>query len=141
MIPRILIVGSTGKLGTMLLKYTKKNGISVYASTCFSNTKKIKSQKSLYGIKKTFVLSDSDEKEKFLKILKSKINIIYFLDYGSSSLYYLDIFLKFNQNSLIAIANKEMIIAGGHLLRNKILKSKNNLVPLDSEHFSLFRLR
>ena len=34
-----------------------------------------------------------------------------------------------------------MIIAGGHLLRNQFIKSNNNsLVPLDSEHFSLFRL-
>ena len=51
---------------------------------------------------------------------------------------YADIFLQNNKNSYLAIANKEMILAGGNLLKNKILKSKNNLIPLDSEHFSLF---
>ena len=35
--PKILIIGSTGKLGTKLLKYTNRNSISVYAITCFKN--------------------------------------------------------------------------------------------------------
>ena len=62
------------------------------------------------------------------------------MDYGSSSLFFLDIILKNNTGCTIAIANKEMIVAGGHLLRNLIIRSKNVLLPLDSEHFSLFRL-
>ena len=33
-----------------------------------------------------------------------------------------------------------MIIAGGSLLIDKILKSNNKLIPLDSEHFSIFNL-
>ena len=75
-----------------------------------------------------------------MKLLQKKIKLIYFLDFGSSSLKYLDHFLNFNKNSIIAIANKEMIIAGGNLLQSKINKTNNILVPLDSEHFSLFNL-
>ena len=30
-----------------------------------------------------------------------------------------------------------MLIAGGSFLQNKIKKSNNNFIPLDSEHFSL----
>ena len=37
----------------------------------------------------------------------------------------------------IAIANKEMIIAGGKILQSKIKKTNNFFLPLDSEHFSL----
>ena len=37
---------------------------------------------------------------------------------------YLNHFLKFNKNSIIAIANKEMIIAGGSFY-NKNKKSNN----------------
>jgi 1-deoxy-D-xylulose-5-phosphate reductoisomerase len=88
-----------------------------------------------------FVLSNLKEKQKFIKFLKSKtFNIIYFLDYGSYSLEYLDIILKNNTNSILAIANKEMLIAGGSILRKRILSTNNSLIPLDSEHFSLFRL-
>ena len=50
---------------------------------------------------------------------------------------YLNHFLKFNKNSIIAIANKEMIIAGGLIISKKIKKTNNIFIPLDSEHFSL----
>ncbi len=134
---KILIVGSTGKLGTKLLKFTKNNRIPIYGITCYKNSSKLINQKKNFLIENSFVLSNKIDQHKFLKILEKKIHIIYFLDYGSLSLKYLSHFLKFNNNSTIAIANKEMLIAGGSLLHNKIKKTKNNLIPLDSEHFSL----
>ena len=134
----ILIIGSTGKLGTKLLKFLSKNSISVYGITCYKNNSKLSLQKKLYSIKNSFVLSRNEEKAKFLNFLKKKIHIIYFLDYGSMSLQYLKPFLNFNQNSIIAVANKEMIIAGGTFLQKKIKQTNNTFVPLDSEHFSIF---
>ena len=137
----ILILGSTGKLGSKLLNYINKEKILIKAITCFSNKRKLLNQKKKFNIDKSFVLSHHPEKNDFLKFIsKSKFSVVYFLDYGSSSLLYLDIILKNNSGCTIAIANKEMIVAGGHLLRKKIKKSKNILLPLDSEHFSLFRL-
>ena len=53
------------------------------------------------------------------------------------SLQYLNIFLSRNINSSIAIANKEMIILGGRVMIKKIKLTKNHLIPLDSEHYSL----
>ena len=50
---------------------------------------------------------------------------------------YIDILLKSNSNSIFAIANKELLIAGGKILINSINSSSNKLIPLDSEHFSL----
>lgn len=40
MYPKIVIVGSTGKLGSKLLNYTYKNNITIFAITCFQNKKK-----------------------------------------------------------------------------------------------------
>ena len=137
----ILIIGSTGKLGSKLLNYTHKEKITIKAITCFSNKKKLLNQKKKFNINNIYALSHPSDNENFLKLIsKSKFYIVYFLDYGSSSLILLDKILKNNTGCTIAIANKEMIVAGGHLLRNKILNSNNNLVPLDSEHFSLFKL-
>ena len=133
----IVIIGSTGKLGSKLLNYTSKNNISIDGITCFKNIKKLESQKKKFNIKKSFVLSDINHRNKFFKLLEKKINILYFLDFGSSSLIYLHHFLKFNKKSIIAVANKEMIIAGGSLLQSKINQTKNTFIPLDSEHFSL----
>ena len=134
---KILIIGSTGKLGSKLLKYAFSNNIKIFAATCFNNKKKLLSQKLKYKIDNTFILSDQKERDTFLKFLTSKISLIYFLDFGSSSLIYLNQFLNYNNNSIIAIANKEMIIAGGKILFNKFKSTNTKFIPLDSEHFSL----
>ena len=36
----ILVIGSTGNLGSKLLNYTKKNKINIHTCTCFKNKKK-----------------------------------------------------------------------------------------------------
>ena len=136
--PKILIIGSTGKLGIKLLNYCKKNKINIFCITGYRNNKLLRLQSKKFNIKNSFKLSDEKDISKFkLFLSKYKINIIYFLDYGYKSLIYIDIFLKNNTKSIIAIANKEMVIAGGDTLIDKINKSKNTLIPLDSEHFSL----
>ena len=135
--PKILIIGSTGKLGSKLLKYSYSNNIKIFAATCFNNKNKLLSQKLKYKINKTFVLSNQNERFNFLKFLTKQITLIYFLDFGSSSLIYLNHFLNHNHNSTIAIANKEMIIAGGKILMDKFKLTNTSFIPLDSEHFSL----
>ena len=92
------------------------------------------SQANKYSVQ-TFVLSKRINQKNYLKIGKNTYYL--FWDYGCSSLKYLYHFLRFNRNSYIAVANKELIIAGGSLLQNQIRKTSNNFIPLDSEHFSL----
>ena len=134
---KIVIIGSTGKLGTKLLNFTKKNSIPIFGITCFSNKTKLLKQKKFFNVNKSYSLSELKDKHNFLKLLERKIHILYFLDFGSFSLLYLNHFLKYNKNSIIAVANKEMLIAGGSVLQDKIKKTKNIFMPLDSEHFSL----
>ena len=140
--PKIVVVGSTGKLGIKLLKYCKKFNIQIFCITCFENSNLLKKQSLRFNIKNYFVLNKKSERVKFFNFLNlHSIDLIYFLDYGYFSIIYADIFLKKNKNSQIAIANKEMIIAGGSTLIDKIKNSKNTLIPLDSEHFSLFNTK
>ncbi len=136
--PKILVVGSTGKLGIKLLNFCKKNNINIFGITCFKNSKLLNIQSKKYNIKNFFKLSDFSDSNKFkLFLSKNKIDIIYFLDYGYKSISYANTFLNHNKKSFIAIANKEMIVAGGDTLIDKIISSNNKLIPLDSEHFSL----
>ncbi len=136
--PKIIVIGSTGKLGVKLLNYCKKNNVQILCITGFKNIRLLKKQASDLKINHSFALSVRSDKDNFLKFLKKyNTDIIYFLDYGYQSIIYASIFLTRNKNSKIAIANKEMIIAGGSILINKIKKTKNILIPLDSEHFSL----
>lgn len=135
---KIIIFGSTGKLGSKLLKYCHFNKIPVETIICFKNKKKILYQSNKYKIKNTFVLNSLDNREKLNHHIKNKkFRLIYFLDYGSSSLEFIKLLINSNSRSTFAIANKEMIIAGGKTLFKEITHSKNYFIPLDSEHFSL----
>ena len=138
MSPKILVIGSTGKLGTILLNYCNKNSIRVNTITCFTNSQKLVRQKNSYKISNSFCLSIDNDKYEFINhIKKNKFNIIYFLDFGSESIEYVNLLINKNKNCHFAIANKELIISGGTILQNKIKKTSNYFIPLDSEHFSL----
>ncbi len=135
---KIVIIGATGNLGTKLIKYCYKKSIHIDSITYFQNKKKAYFFKNNYGIKNCFCLNDKKENDFFLKYISTNsINLIYFLDFGSGSLDYAYHFLKNNSKSVIAIANKEMLLAGGKILIKFIKKTSNTLIPLDSEHFSL----
>jgi len=134
----ILIIGSTGKLGSKLLNFCHKKSIRIDAIICKKNIKKLLVQKEKYNVRKYFCISNSEHINGFnIYIRTIPLKIIYFLDYGSNSLKTLDLILKNQKFSYIAIANKEMLIAGSSLLIKKIKQSQNYFIPLDSEHFSL----
>ena len=145
---KIGIIGSTGVLGTKLIKFLNKTDHEITLITCYSNDAKLLKQKNITNSKSSIVLSDglinkyknlnygSHHLSKF--IINNKIDIFYILDTGYKTLEYLDLITKFQKNCLIAIANKEALIAGGSLLIKNIANSDNNFLPLDSEHFSLF---
>ena len=110
---KILILGSTGKLGTKLLEYCLKNNLQISAVTCYTNVKKIQKQKNKSKITNSFCLSKKKDELFFLNYLKNNnFSIVYFLDYGSYSLKFVNIILKKNKNCILAIANKEILIAG-----------------------------
>ena len=135
---RILIIGSTGQLGIKLLKFCFLNSIDVDSITCNTNIKLLKKQSNDFNIKNIFCLSDKIDLNLFNEyIKKTTLNIIYFLDHGSESLNLLFNILKFQKKTYIAIANKEMLIAGNNILIDSIRNSKNYFIPLDSEHFSI----
>ena len=68
----ILIIGSTGMLGSKLLNYMYKEKIPANTITCFSNKKKLLSQKKRFNINNFFILSLSSDKKKFLKLISKK---------------------------------------------------------------------
>ncbi len=77
---KILIIGSTGKLGTKLIKFSLKQIILKLMQLHVKNNKKlIKSKSKKYKIKKYFLLSNNDEKNNFLIYLKyNKFDIFIF---------------------------------------------------------------
>ena len=136
---KIIIIGSTGTLGTKLLNYCSKNNIKIDTITGYKNQSKLNYQSKKFNCN-FFLLSDTNQKNNFCKYLsKANFDLVYFLDFGSSSLFYFKYLLKKNYKSTFAVANKELIIAGGIFLMKLIDQYKCSFIPLDSEHFSLIK--
>ena len=144
---KIAILGSTGVLGDKFVNYLCKNNINISLLTCFNNYKKLLVQQKRTKCKNSIVLNPHSYQGNLLKvgeeelvnyIKNNKIDFFYVLNTGFQSLKFIHLIIKNQKNCCIAIANKEVLIAGGNLLVNKIYDSKNSILPLDSEHFSLY---
>ena len=155
---KIAIFGSTGSIGSSLLKIIKKDkkNFNVQLLTTNENYQKLLLQVKFFNVKNIIVTNIKS----FLivkKILKrKKINIynnfdcleeIFYeneIDYTMSAISGFDglkptlNILKFTKT--IAIANKESIICGWSLIEKKLKKHNTKFVPVDSEHFSIWSL-
>ena len=157
MIKNVVIMGSTGSIGTSSLKVLKNNKkFKIYLLTTKSNVQKIYNQAIKFKVKNVIIEDEKkylNFKKKFKlkninlflgiknirKILKSK-KIDYVIN-SISGINGLEPTLNIIPNSKnILIANKETIICGWNIIKKKLIKYKTNFVPIDSEHFSIWKL-
>ena len=54
---KLLIIGSTGKLGSKLCSYCHFHSINIRSATCYKNIKKLTVQKKQLNIKNIYKLS------------------------------------------------------------------------------------
>ncbi len=154
---KIAILGSTGSIGNTTLNIIRKdkkkfqilllstNGrvAKVFKQAkefkvkniVITNNKKFLMWKKKFENNKIKVYPTFDKTEKiFKKKLDYTINAI-------SGIYGLEPTLKIIKHSKkIAIANKESIICGWNLIKKELSKNKTKFIPVDSEHFSIFKL-
>ena len=156
---KIAIFGSTGSIGSSLLKIIKddKKNFKIELLTANKNYNKLIKQAKFFNVK-NIVLTDNNSfliATKLLKNTRIKIfqnfdslnkifNINKKIDYSMCAISgfqglkpTLDI-IKFTKN--IAIANKESIICGWNLIKKDLKKYKTYFIPVDSEHFSIWSL-
>ena len=155
---KIVILGSTGSIGSSLLNIIKKDKskFKIELLTINKNYKKLLKQIKIFNVQniivtdmKSYLITKKLLKKKNIniyqnfesikKILKNKK-----IDYVMSAISgfeglkpTLDI-IEFTKT--IAIANKESIICGWNLINKRILKYKTKFIPVDSEHFSIWSL-
>ena len=155
---KIAILGSTGSIGSSLIKVIKKDkkNFKIELITANKNYKKLITQVKFFKIKNVIITDQSS----FLKVKKffrnKKINIynnfdslnVIFknrkIDYAMCSItgfYGLKPTLEIIRFSkVVAIANKESIICGWNLIKKNLKKFKTKFIPVDSEHFSIWSL-
>ena len=151
----ISILGSTGSIGLSSLKILdrKKNYLKPFLFSANKNfnliCKQIRKYKPLY-----FFINDKKTFQKIKKKFKNEnIRIINNIDTKSFK-YKSDITIAaipgiaglsptikmINKSNKMLLANKESIICGWELIKKASLRFNTTLIPIDSEHFSIFKL-
>ncbi len=152
---KIAILGSTGSIGKTVLKIIEKDikNFEILLLTANKNYKELLRQTKKFNVKNV-VVSDNMSYKNFKKYNKNlnlniynnfkNLNKIFKkkADYTMSSIIGIDgldptiKIIKFTKN--IAIANKESIICGWNLIQKQIKKFNTRIIPVDSEHFSIW---
>ena len=150
----ISILGSTGSIGLNSLRIieVKKKLFKINLLSANKNFVRICHQIEKYN-PNTFIINDKKIYERVKKkYLKKKIILNNFDGYSQKKKSDITIsaipgviglkptLLMIGFSKKILIANKESIICGWNLIKKKATKFKTKIVPVDSEHFSIFKL-
>jgi len=151
---KIAILGSTGSIGKTLIEIIKKdkkefdiilltadkNYTDLYKQAKILNVKNliITNKKSFNKLKKKKIgkINIFNNFDSFNNIFKKKIDYVMSSISGISGLIPTIKIIKHTKK--IAIANKEAIICGWHLIKKDLKRFNTEFVPVDSEHFSIF---
>ena len=151
---KIAILGSTGSIGKTLIKIINKDkkNFDIILLTAEKNYKEIYEQAKIFNVKNIIITNKKSFNElkkkklgkikifnnfnSFNNIFKNKIDYVMSAISGIHGLEPTIRIIKHTKK--IAIANKEAIICGWHLIKNNLKKYKTKFVPVDSEHFSIF---
>ena len=154
---KIAILGSTGSIGKSTLEIIKKNKskFNVELLMAQNNFKALINQAKIFRAANVLIVNKKyyAKIKKALSTTKTKvffgdkpINTIITkkIDYTMSAIVGIA-GLKPTVEAIkcskkIAIANKEAIICGWHILSKYIKKYKTEVLPVDSEHFSIMEL-
>lgn len=151
---KITILGSTGSIGLTSLEIIKKDkkNFETYILSANKNYNLICKQIKEYS-PKIFIVND---KKTYLKILlkfkNKKIKI--FNNFKFKKKNKSDVTISaipgiagleptiemIRQSRKMLIANKESIICGWELIKKEAKKNKTKIIPVDSEHYSIFKL-
>ena len=154
---KIVILGSTGSIGKNLLDIinSDKEKFKIVLLSAKKNYKILLKQANFYKVRHIIITDYVSYKKAKLTNKNNKINIyndfkdfnkifISKIDYTMSSIIGLDglyptlDIIKYTKT--IAIANKEAIICGWSLIKKKLNLYKTKFLPVDSEHFSIWKI-
>ena len=154
---KIAILGSTGSIGRTTLEVIKsdKKNFEIVLLTANNNYKKLIQQAKEFKVRNVLIKNEiffnkvknalKNHKTKvycgnksLCSIVKKKLDYTMAAIVGIAGLKPTIECIKISNN--VAIANKESIICGWDLISKSIKKYKTNIIPVDSEHFSIMEL-
>ena len=149
----ISVLGSTGSIGSSVLTILKKKR-SFYPYLFSANKNYDLICKQIKQFKPKYFLIYNDKifnkvKKKFRHSKTKIINNLKIKNFKISQIAIMAIpgiaglnptLTMIKKSKKILLANKESIVCGWKLIKNASLKHKTKIIPLDSEHFSIFKL-
>ena len=154
---KIIILGSTGSIGSSTVQIVKNNlnDFDVIALSTNKNVKKLYQQANQIKVKnviinyeKSYLKFKAKFKKKKIRVFKNHIEFKKTLkkkvDYTMCSISGLDGLIPtldaIKYSKTVGIANKETIICAWNLIEKQLSKNKTKFIPIDSEHFSIWSL-
>lgn len=150
----IVLLGSTGSIGTQTLEVAKLHNIKVKALSAGSNVKLLAAQAREFSPE--YVCIDDESRYSDLKIMLKDTGVKVLC--GRESLCELasvscDITVNaivgmagfvptlaaLNAGNDVALANKETLVVGGEIIMQLARRKKRKILPIDSEHSAIFQ--
>src|SRR5690554_3417335 len=154
---KIAVLGATGSIGRQTLEVVDllRDEIEVYALSAHSNVELLLEQVKTYQ-PQVLALSDpaglpklktalsnwsgrilSGKKRLVEMVTDSEVDVVVSAAVGVAGLLPTHAALKAGKQ--VALANKETLVAGGHLIMDEVRRHDQTLLPVDSEHSAVFQ--
>lgn len=151
----ISILGSTGSIGTQSLDVCRMHGYNVKCLTANTRTDIIEQQVREFKPELVCMMNEASSKELKTKISDTDTKVVSGMDgliecavYGGADTVLNSVvgmiglqptLEAIKAKKTIALANKETLVAGGHLVTNLAKEYGVSILPVDSEHSAIFQ--
>lgn len=155
MTKNISLLGSTGSIGTQSLDVCRMHGYTVKCLTAQSNVGIMEQQVREFNPELVCMMNENSAKELKTKISDTNTRVVSGMDGliecavydGADTVLNSVVGMVGLQPTLeaikakktIALANKETLVAGGHLVTNLARDNGVDILPVDSEHSAIFQ--
>jgi len=150
----LIILGSTGSIGTQALEVAKRDGYKVTALAAASNIELLEKQAREFGVKAVAVFNEEKANDLKIRLADTDIKVLSGAD-GVCELARTDGDIVLNSivgiaglrptlsaidsGKTIALANKETLVTGGEIVNRKAREKGVKILPVDSEHSAIFQ--
>jgi len=137
----IVILGSTGSIGQSTLEVVRRSGgfLKIRGLSAKRNSELLSEQARKFEADQTVLADGSPESEKSLcdLVQRPDVDIVVVAIVGFAALK--PTLAAIEKGKTIALANKEVLVTSGALIMRKARESGATIIPVDSEHNSIFQ--
>ena len=151
---KLIILGSTGSIGTQSLEVAERSGYKVTALAAGSNIELLEKQARKFKPSSVAVFNENAAKELTIKLADTDIKVLCGVEgvceiaQGEGDIVLNSIvgiaglrptLAAIEAGKTIALANKETLVTGGEIVNRKAREKGVKILPVDSEHSAIFQ--